>query len=213
MKNIETFGNTVAIANPVEIHKWIRYDEQTECMLLKETAPFLKYRGCTKPSIMSTPIKGHNATTSYVPYGIQGWAWVVLGGNEFTRKTNYKTSCGNPLCMNPDHIIEPTETCVSNPKPRKEKRMREYNEVIRLSSNPFFSTAQVAEQMGMDVRQVRDYRNMLLTNLLGDGYRWKDLLYALDVAEGIRYANKSPQQRLTEIFSPNPEKLFENFDK
>lgn len=203
MENIKKCGNTIAINNPVEIHKWIKYDEQTECMLLKENAPFLKYRACDKPSIMSVPIPGHDTRNAYVPYGIQGWAIVCLGGKEFIPKTNYRTTCGNPLCMNPDHIVAPETNTVSSPSKSERDKLKDFMQVMKWSSTNM-SPAKIADVMCIPVQQVRRYRSKLIKNLLGEGYKWSDLQYAITVAEGIKYADQTPQERITQRLRQKP---------
>lgn len=204
---LSSMSNIPTLTNPFDLIKWITNDDRSECMLLDPEAPFLAYRTDGKPQIKSVPIDGHETKSAYVPYGIQGYAYSVLGNNEFVPKRQFKTTCGNPYCMNPEHIVP----CEATPKPTDYYEAADippsHWQVHRQMHRMFglrMTDEQISKRLDMRPAVVAIHRYNLLNDLMGEGFDWKDLEYALDVAEGIKYANKSSSQRLVDMFSSTP---------
>ena len=106
-----------------ELIPWTTFTDDG-CITINKDAPFLNYKNNkqTKPVIDSVAFEGDNARFSKNSYGIQHYAWVMLGEKEMhIKEGTFSTTCGNELCMNPDHIVwtPPKTTRVVKSSPKK----------------------------------------------------------------------------------------------
>jgi len=197
---------TTILTNPYDLIQWVKTDTETDCMILDENAPFLQYRTEGKPQIMAKPLDGHETRSRAVPYGIQGFAWVELGKNEYIPQRRFTTTCGNPFCMNPKHIIP----CNMNDAPKVKSsdgsliKLREYQSVMRYSAQGM-KPKEIAERVSVCEGTVNKWRAQMMLDLLGEDYKWSDLLVAIDVADGMRWSKDKREgrssQRLVEMFN------------
>ena len=193
--------------NPYDLIQWVNRDPKTECMLLDPYAPFLTYRNEGKPQIVATPIKGHETRNSSIPYGIQGYAWVELGKNEYVSQRRFTTTCGNPYCMNPDHIV-PCNSNYNKPKVKSTDgsviKLKEYQQVMRYSAQGM-KPKDIAERVSVCEGTINKWRSQMIMDLLGEDYKWSDLLIAIDVADGMRWSKDKregkSQKLLVEMLS------------
>ena len=199
--------NTKILTNPYDLIQWVKTDPNTECMLLDLNAPFLEYRTGGKPQLRAKALSGHTTKNKSVPYGIQQYAWVELGKNEYVSQRRFSTTCGNPLCMNPKHII-PQDVNADNNTPVKGSvtKLNQYREVMRLSANGL-TPKEIASMVAVCEGTVHKYRAQMIEDLLGEDYKWSDLITAINVADGMRWAQqrraKSPKELLMENLKQN----------
>lgn len=196
------------ISNPaMDLITWVT-QQPNGCITLDKNAPFLRYPNHNpnhKPQIKAKTLDGHDYPQNTSVYGIQKYALTVLGNEAYDNEHQYETSCGNPLCMNPEHIIRKGSSNKSSKKKSVNTgslvKLNKYQEVMRLSVQGVKST-DIAERVGMSASAVCCWRNQMMSDLLGDDYRWNDFLRIRDIADGMRYAEdkrndpKSSIQRL-----------------
>jgi len=187
----------------VDLLNWVT-KEPNGCITLKKDAPFLRYpenNPNNKPQIKSNTLKGHNAQSRSNVYGIQKFAWVVLGKNAYENEQQYTTTCGNPMCMNPEHIVPlNAQPKISNGKPVNTgslKKLREYQQVMRLSANGA-AVKDIAEIVGLSQSCINKWRNQMLEDLFGEDYNWKDFQQARDIMDGMRYAEERRNHKSSE---------------
>ena len=117
--------------NAKDIAEWMHQDPNTGCITIDERCPWVvRTKPNAKPQIRCwtlNPEKQDKHNNNL--HSLQMFAWVVLGKNPYPGRRQFKTTCGNPLCMNPDHLILPEKQVRKNKIDKKlSKILDEYAE-------------------------------------------------------------------------------------
>lgn len=182
------------LRNTLDLVKWVT-NEPNGCITLNKAAPFLRYphdNPNNKPQIKASRLPGHDIEASTGMYGIQKYALVVLGHQPYDSENIYTTTCGNPLCMNPDHIVVKTTKNNNDAKPVNKgslTKLRKYQQVMRMLARNE-TIEEVSRVTNLSKSCIRQYRKAMLEDLFGDDYNWKDFLQARDIMDGMRWSQE-----------------------
>tara|TARA_R110002012_G_scaffold293118_2_gene488700 strand:+ start:2649 stop:3344 length:696 start_codon:yes stop_codon:yes gene_type:complete len=101
--------------NLADIVQWVNVDSKTDCITFKDDCPYtVKLAEKNKTQIRCwtlNPARKDEYKNGNL-YGLQTFGYVVLGKNKYPGKREYKTTCGNPNCINPNHIYLPEKNVV-----------------------------------------------------------------------------------------------------
>ena len=179
------------------------------CWTMNKDASFLlnPYPNTTavKPMIRCYPLD-KNKKRKMTSQGLQNFALVMFSRKDGSQKTykevahqEWTTTCGNPYCMNPEHIVKGTG--------RSNRRDNKIIEIKNALDNPKFDSLaeflnvmdyatiqkdenKIAKRYNMSLDSVKHYKHVMVEAFLGEGYTWEEFMHAVDVAEGIRHAEQ-----------------------
>ena len=201
--------------DPMELMlNWITHTDG--CMLIKEDAPYLDYKGnpTGKPSIRSLKLDGDNCSRPHNSYSIQNYAWVAFGKNELKKKSGtWSTTCGNDLCMNPDHIVWTAPSTKPRKAPATTKatiinkgsvvKLKQYKEVCWMAMEGI-STKDIANELNISEPTVNTHKRSM-TQMFGGDFRFSDLVKM----KHMMHALKRAEDKMTGSSDDNNNSLFD----
>ena len=196
MKTMKSLGEPYTLLSKKRVLEAIDFGDtetlteeniQDRCWTLDKNASFVLQpypnHHSPKPMIRCYPLdkKKKRKITSQ---GIQNFALAIFGNKDYKdiAHQEWTTTCGNPYCMNPAHIV------------KGDARAKKLLQIKTALEDPKFDS--LADFLNVLAHPFRDderkesYQRMLTTTLLGEDYEWSDLQKAIDIAEGVRFAEQ-----------------------
>ena len=191
------------VKNSNEVMLWIR-PTVDGCWFLDENAPFLTKSPRGHLGIRSKLLPGHtDVSNSTSVYGLQNYSWVAFGNHELKRGQRFKTTCGNPKCMNPEHLIVDESSPIRGTSKRKEKQAVSQStkadrvfKVIELTSRGM-KRCSIAKELGVTPKTIQTIQERMLMSVFGHtDASIKDFVEAVQFAEtffNVRERREDPQ--------------------
>lgn len=183
---------------PADVMQYVT-QQPNGCWLIDESAPFVVKQNRGNMNIRSKLLPGHTLDTVHTTslYGFQNYSWVAFGYNPLKKGQRFKTTCGNPKCVNPKHLIPDVSSPVrgiSKTKEAKDKTQRTKADrvfkVIELTSRGMKRCA-IAEELGVTPKTIQTIQERFLLSIFGhDDASVKDFVEAVQFAESFFYVRE-----------------------
>lgn len=159
---------------PADVMQYVT-QQPNGCWLIDEDAPFVIKQSRGNLNIRSKLLPGHKLDTVHTTslYGFQNYSWVAFGYNPLKKGQRFKTTCGNPKCVNPKHLIPDMSSPLRGKSKRKEKQSTSQStkadrvfKVIELTSRGMKRCA-IAKELGVTPKTIQTIQERLLMSVFG----------------------------------------------